>query len=71
MGGGGVTDPAEDTKGNDDPVDSEAAEEPEIRTDGGEVAAQNPGFGTNGIQSDLKKPPQPGIPPFTDRPDHG
>lgn len=55
-----MTDPAEDSKGNDEPPDSEAAEEPAFRTDGGEVAALDPGLGNNGkIGPSLPSQPEP------------
>lgn len=67
MGGGGVTDPAEDTKGNDDRGDLNESTEPEIRTDGGEVIAQNSGLGLSDVPGGptVRLPPE--APSITDR----
>lgn len=66
-----MTNPSDDPKGNKESEDRNGYEEPEIRTDGGEVAAQNPRSRTSGVQDGRTEPPQPGIPPFSDQPDQG
>lgn len=71
VGGGAVTDPSEESKGNDESDDWKGTEEPELRTDGGEAAAHRPGFGPDDTVRGPTMPPQPGVPSFGDRTDPG
>lgn len=66
-----MTDSNGDSKEDEERNTSNGSEEPEIRTDGGEVVAQNPKSGITGVQDGPPKPPQPGGPTFRAQPDQG
>lgn len=59
-----MTDPVEDSKSNEEPDDSTGCEEPELRTDGGEVTAQHPGFPITGGPGGPTQPLEPEAPPM-------
>lgn len=58
-----MTDPAEDSKNIEESDDANGCEEPELRTDGGEVTAQNSAFAITGGPGGPTQPPEPEAPP--------